>query len=111
MKLHSAIELYAQRRKKKKRVKATTGGQGSSSLIGRKYYVTLKQDGSSPAARYPQIHDPRVVSEHDTPEEAEKASLAMPYTKVTSEPRREETPEIRDIVRRRAVRTNPDVDS
>lgn len=112
MKLHSAIQLHELKvKKKKKRVKANTGGQGSSSLIGRKYYVVNRNDGTSPAARYPQKYDSRVVSEHNNPEDAEKASLAMPYTRVMSEPRREETPEIRDIVRRRAVRTNPDVDS
>jgi len=94
-----------------KDVKANTGGQGQGSEIGRKYYVVLKHDGSSPASHYPQKYDGKVVSEHNTPEEAETASLAMPYTRVQSEPRREETPEIRDIVRKRMVRTNPDIDS
>ena len=77
------------------------GGQtDSSSFVGRKYYV---QD--NPAVGYG-----HVISEHDNPEDAERAMLARPNSKVTSRPLPQFTPEVRDRARQRLVKTNPDVD-
>jgi hypothetical protein len=88
MKLRSQMELLGQ---------AAGGQTDTSSLVGRKYRV---QD-----TRYGHI-----ISEHDTPEDAERAARARPYSKVISHPTPSQTQEVRDIVRRRAVKVNPDVD-
>lgn len=63
-----------------------------------KFYVVLQHDGSAPDfLQYPDEHEDTIVSEHNTREDAEKASLAMPYTKVMTNPR----------MRTKAVRQNP----
>jgi len=72
------------------------GQTDSSSLIGRKYRVVDTKYGFT-------------MSEYDNPEEAEHAAQARPYSKVMSEPNPAQTPEVRDIARRRLVQTNPDV--
>lgn len=81
-------------------VKATAaGGQtDSSSLIGRKYRVVDTKYG----------HD---IGEYDTPSEAEKAMLARPYSKIMSHPDLSTTPEVRDLARKRLVKTSPDIDA
>jgi hypothetical protein len=81
MNLSQAIQLYG-----------TAGG-----VSGQKWYVVDKGYG-------------HVISEHESEEEAKKASLARPYSKVLSNPEQIDTPEIRDIARKRMVRHNPDVD-
>ena len=75
------------------------GGQtDSSSFVGRKFRVVDTKYGHA-------------ISEHDDPAEAEKAARARPYSKVISWPQIEKTQQLRDIVRQRQVKTNPDVDS
>jgi len=75
------------------------GGQtDTSSFIGRKYVVRDTKYGHG-------------IGEYDTPDQAEKASLARPYSKVTSQPDIAQTPKVRDIARKRLVRMNPDVDA
>ena len=104
MNLKAAIEINAD-------AAAGTTSMGSN-LTGRKYWVTSKNYGNSPAARFPRVQDGQVTSgPYDDPQEAEKASQAMPYTKVSSAPQLEQTPAVRDIARKRAVRTSPDVDA
>lgn len=89
MKLKSQVELMKS---------AAAGGQtDSSSLIGRKYRVVDTRYG-------------HVISEHNTPDEAEYAARARPYSKVLSEPEPSQTQEVRDMARRRLVKTNPDID-
>lgn len=88
MKIKATTELYGQ---------AAGGQSDSSSLIGRKYRVVDTRYGQD-------------VSEHDTPEEAEHAARARPYSKVQSQPDLSRTPAVRDMARARAVQTNPDVD-
>lgn len=81
------------------RLQATAaGGQtDSSSFIGRKYRVVDTNYG-------------HYVGEYDDPEEAERAALARPYSKVVSNPDPAQTQEVRDMARKRLVKTNPDVD-
>lgn len=69
----------------------------SGGFTGRKYRVVDTRYG----------HD---VSEHDFPGDAERAARARPFSKVVSQPNRDTTPALRDIARRRMVKTNPDVD-
>ena|SRR5580765_6179902 len=77
---------------------SAAGGQtDSSSFIGRKYTVVDTKYG-------------HYISEHDTPDAAEKSARARPYSKVISQPRLENSPVVRDMARRRLVKTNPDVD-
>lgn len=77
---------------------SAAGGQtDSSSFIGRKYTVVDTKYG-------------HYISEHDNPEDAERSARARPYSKVVSQPRPENTPQVRDMARRRLVKTNPDVD-
>jgi hypothetical protein len=98
MNLAATVALRTIQPKRKKKLRGAAGGQtDSSSFIGRKYVV---QD----------IRYGHLIGEYDTPEEAEHASLARPYSKVMSQPNPAQTPEVRDIARRRAVKTNPDVD-
>ncbi len=73
------------------------GQTDSSSFVGRKYRVVDTKYG-------------HYISEHDNPEEAEKAAQARPWSKVLSEPDPAQTQEVRDIARQRLVKTNPDVD-
>ena len=73
---------------------AQTGG---SSMIGRKYRVVDTRYGY-------------VISEHDDPDSARHAMRARPYSKIISEQTPSETPEVKDLARRRMVWTNPDVD-
>lgn len=74
------------------------GGQtDSSSFIGRKWKT---QD----------IKYGHYLGEYDSPEEAEKAARARPYTRVVSWPEPTRTQQVRDIARKRIVKTNPDVD-
>lgn len=54
--------------------------------------------------------DSRVIHRNLTKEEAERASLAMPFTKVVKGVLPEEDPELREAARRKAQRENPDVD-
>lgn len=78
----------------KKKLRA--GQSDSSSFVGRKYRVVDTRYG----------HE---ISEHDNPEDADHAAQARPYSKVLSYPNPAQTPEVRDIARRRLVQTNPDV--
>lgn len=105
MDLKTAIDINAD-------AAAGTTSYGSD-LVGRKYWVVSNNRyGNSPAAKYPTVQDGAVFSgPYDTPEEAERASAAAPYTKVVSRPQLEHTPAVRDIVRQRMVKTNPDVDA
>lgn len=73
------------------------GQTDSSSFIGRKYRVVDTKYG-------------HYISEHDNPEDAERAAQARPWSKVLSEPDPAQTQEVRDIARQRLVKTNPDVD-
>lgn len=68
-----------------------------SSFVGRKYQVQDTKYGN-------------VISEHDDPEEAEYAARARPYSKVISTPTAENSQKLKDIARRRQVKTNPDTD-
>jgi hypothetical protein len=79
-----------------KSVKA--GQSDSSSFIGRKYRVTDTKYGHS-------------IGEYDDPETAEHAARTRPYSKVTSWPQPENSQKLRDIARKRQVKTNPDIDS
>jgi hypothetical protein len=78
--------------KKKKKLRATSGGQSEgSSLTARKFYVV---DGQG-----------RVLHTFRTREEAEQASAGNRYTKVVTHVEQStpmsETPEVRDMIRRR----------
>jgi hypothetical protein len=87
MNLQDSITLYCE------------GSQGGgSSKIGRKYKVvdTKYQD---------------VISEHDTPSEAETAMLARPYSKIISRPDPSTTPAVRQKARQRLVEHNPDMNA
>jgi|SRR5579864_2355760 len=76
-----------------------TGSQSDgSSLIGRKYLVRDAKYGHP-------------IGEYDNPDEAKNAMLARPYSKVTSQPDIAQTPAVRDLARKRLVKTNPDVDA
>ena len=88
MKTKTTIALYG----------TAAGGQGGSSKMGRNYQTVDKQYGF-------------VVHEDQTPSEAEKAALARPYTRVQSQPDVSTTPEVRDLARKRLVKTNPDIDA
>ena len=88
MNLRSQIALLAD---------AAGGQTDTSSLIGRKYRVIDTRYG-------------HVISEHDDPTEAEHAARARPYAKVISQPDPRQTQQLRDIARKRAVKTNPDID-
>ena len=68
-----------------------------SSKIGRKYKVVDTKYGD-------------VISEHDTPSEAETAMLARPYSKIISHPNPETTPAVRQMVRHRLIEHNPDTE-
>lgn len=83
---------------KRKKMKGAGGQTDSSSFIGRRYRTVDIKYG----------HE---IGEYDNPEEAEHAAQARPWTKVLSEPNPAQTPEVRDIARRRLVKVNPDVDA
>lgn len=77
---------------------ALQGGQtDGSSLMGRKYQVVDTKYG-------------HVISEHDNWMEAEQAARARPYSKIKSFPNPENGQNLKDIARKRLVKTNPDVD-
>lgn len=104
MKLKAAMELHAG-------AAAGTTSFGSN-LVGRKFWVVSTRYGNSPARKFPTVQDGRVFSgPYDTLEEAQRASQGIPYSRVESQPQLEETPEVRDMVRTRMVKTNPDVDA
>jgi len=54
--------------------------------------------------------DSRVIHRNLTKQDAERASLAMPFTKVVKGPLPEEDPEIRKKVRRKLIESHPDLD-
>lgn len=81
----------------------------SSVMTGRKYRVVSTRYGMNPGKNG--LTDDRIISEWPTLEEAQRASDAMPYTKVVVGPLPEDqTMQVRDLARRRLVQTNPDVD-
>ncbi len=94
---YESARRHAEELNKKELQGQAAGGQtDSSSFIGRKYRVVdLKYN--------------HAISEHDNPEEAERAARARPYSKVVSWPQPENSQKLRDIARKRLVRTNPDV--
>jgi hypothetical protein len=96
MNLAATVALRKPPRKQRKKLRGA-GQTDSSSLIGRKYQVV-------------DTHYGHVISEHDNPEDADHAASARPFSKVLSQPNPAMTPEVRDIARRRLVKTNPDVD-
>lgn len=79
------------------KAQAAGGQTDSSSFIGRKLRVVDTRYGHA-------------ISEHDNPEDAERAARARPYSKVVSWPRPENSQKLRDMARARAVKTNPDID-
>lgn len=111
MKLAETLELHTKAPKKLKRTKATAaGGQGGSSQLGRQYAVVLNRESDGVSQGKLGTTNTRVVHRTKIADQAEKMSQAMPYTKVVSAPLPEETIKLRDIARKRLVRTNPDVD-
>lgn len=88
MKIRSQIELLAD---------AAGAQTGGSSMVGRKYRVIDSRYGD-------------VISEHDDPDSARIASRARPYSKIISWQTPAVTPVVKDLARRRMVKTNPDVD-
>ena len=85
MNLNNTISLYCE----------GAGQSDSSSLIGRKYTLVDTKYG----------HE---VGEYDTPEEAEKAMLARPYTKIRSTPEVWQTQLARNVARKKFKTQNPD---
>lgn len=81
-------------------LQATAAGSQSdgSSLVGRKYLVRDTKYGHP-------------IGEYDNPDEAKTAMLSRPYSAITSQPNIAQTPQVRDLARKRLVKTNPDVDA
>lgn len=92
MKLAETLELHT------KKVKAAGG----------KYKVVLTRESDGVSQGKLGTTNSRVVHRLDDRDEAEKRSIAMPYTKVVTDVR-EENPRTRAKVRRKIVRTNPDL--
>lgn len=117
MKLGESLEIYAKPKKKVKAVGAapTTG----SSLVNSRRYRTVSTrygvvPGNAGTAKVEPggTRDGRIINEYKTREEAERAAQARPFTKMVEGPMPEDdTPRLRDLARRRLVRTNPDVDA
>lgn len=74
-----------------------SGQTDSSSFIGRKYTTVDTKYG----------HE---VGEYNTPDEAERAQLARPYTKIKSTPEVWQTQQARDVARKTKIfpQQNPD---
>lgn len=94
MKLAESLELHTK--------KSTVGKD-------KKYKVVLTREADGVSTGALGTTNSRVVHRLDDKDEAERRSLAMPFTKVVTRVP-EEDPRTRQRIRRKKARSNPDVD-